>query len=93
MVTVNKKKYLVLDNGSGGRVAIEYQKEFSSAIPYRQIHTNGGLDLSKTGDNVMKKEQLENYHVKKFEEKEDALSAVEEGFRDNVKGTSDIFSD
>lgn len=93
MVTVNKKKYLVLDNQTGGRVAVEYQKEFSSAIPYRQIHSNGHLDLSKTGNNVLKKERLDNYLVKKFEDKEEALSAVEEGLTDKVEGTSDIFSD
>ena len=92
VVKINKEKYLVLDNQSGGRAVLEYQKEFSSAIPYRQIYTNGHLDLSKTENNLLSKEQLDNYLVKKFNDKEEALSAAEEGLTDNVKGTSDIFS-
>lgn len=92
VVTVNKKKYLVLDNQTGGRVALEYQKKFSSAIPYRQIHSNGHLDLSGTGNNVLNKQELDNYLVKKFEEREEAMSAVEDGLEDKVQGTSDILS-
>jgi hypothetical protein len=92
VVQVSKKKYIVLDNGTGGRVALEYQREFSSSIPYRQVYTNGDLSFEKTDSNVLKKKQLENYHWQKCQQKEEAILMVEEGFIDEPAGTSDVLS-
>lgn len=92
MPQVNKKKYIILDNGSGGRVALEFQKEFSSSIPYRQVYTNGNLSFKKTDTNVLKKEDLQNYKWKRCQDKEEAIQMVEKGLEDDPQGTSDVLS-
>lgn len=90
MANTKEIKYLVLENQSGGRAALEYWKEFSSAIPYRQIHTNGGLDFQKSSGNKLLRSELEKYNHKKCETEEEAKRLVDEGFEISLKGTCDI---
>lgn len=87
----NKKqmKYLVLENDSGGRAALEYSKELSTVIPYRQIHTNGGLDFRPSSSNRLEKSKLERYRYVKCESEEKAKILVEEGFT-KLQGTSNV---
>lgn len=88
----NKKEmnYLVLENESGGRAALEYWKEFSSVIPYRQVHTNGGLDFEKGSSNKLMRSELEKYRYTKCDNEQEAKRMVEEGLTDPLQGTCDI---
>ena len=88
----NKKEtnYLVLENQSGGRAALEYWKEFSSAIPYRQVCTNGGLDFQKGSSNKLLRSELEKYKYKRCDTEVEAKRLVDEGFEIPIKGTCSI---
>ena len=72
MREISKNDILVLENQTGGRVALQIQKAFSSRVFYQQISSNGGLDFTKLDDNVLKKSQLERYKVRKCSGMEEA---------------------
>jgi hypothetical protein len=91
---INKGDIIVLENQSGGRSGIEIQRCFSSRVFYRQIASNGGLDLSKKNGKVLRKTELERYKVQLcssideaemlvYEEKQDVelLESLEDLYR------------
>ena len=89
MSRINKEDVIVLENDSGGKVALVVQQSYSSRILYKQVATNGSLDFSKRGDNIMKRSEFQHYNIAKFETIKQGKEVVMDDEKE-LKGYSDI---